>query len=156
MATSSTSTCALTVNKAGSGSGTVTGSGISCGTTCSATYASGTLVTLTAAAASGSTFSGWSGACGGTATCAVTMSAAQAIDTLAFFSDDYAESLALACKVADWTFKNMQAADGHFYYRDLGWTKIKTPMLHWGQGTMFKALAHLAAKLSPVCAVAHS
>ena len=37
----------------------------------------------------------------------------------------------------------MQDPDGHFYYRDLGWKKIKTPMLHWGQGTMFKALAHL-------------
>ena len=42
----------------------------------------------------------------------------------------------------------MQAADGHFYYRDLGWKKVKTPMLHWGQGTMFKALAHLLSKMS--------
>jgi hypothetical protein len=41
----------------------------------------------------------------------------------------------------------MQAPDGHFYYRDLGWTMIKTPMFHWGQGTMFKALAHLLSKL---------
>jgi hypothetical protein len=42
----------------------------------------------------------------------------------------------------------MQAPDGHFYYRDLGWKKVKTPMLHWGQGTMFKALAHLMSKVS--------
>ena len=42
----------------------------------------------------------------------------------------------------------MQAPDGHFYYRDLGWKKVKTPMLHWGQGTMFKALAHLLTKMS--------
>ena len=42
----------------------------------------------------------------------------------------------------------MQAADGHFYYRDLGWRKVKTPMLHWGQGTMFKALAHLLNKMN--------
>jgi hypothetical protein len=42
----------------------------------------------------------------------------------------------------------MQAQDGHFYYRDLGWTVNKTPMLHWGQGVMFKALAHLLAVLS--------
>ncbi len=73
--------------------------------------------------------------------------ASQAIDTLAFFSGDDPEALALAQKVAAWTIDNMQAADGHFYYRDLGWKKIKTPMLHWGQGTMFKALAHLLNKM---------
>ena len=58
----------LTVSKGGTGSGTVTSSpaGINCGSTCSATYNSGTSVTLTAAAASGSTFGGWSGACSGT------------------------------------------------------------------------------------------
>ena len=73
--------------------------------------------------------------------------AAQAIDTLAFFSDIDHESLELATKVARWTIDNMQAPDGHFYYRDLGWKKVRTPMLHWGQGTMFKALAHLLNKL---------
>jgi rhamnogalacturonyl hydrolase YesR len=74
--------------------------------------------------------------------------AAQAIDTLAFFSDVDPESLELATKVAQWTINNMQAQDGHFYYRDLGWKKVKTPMLHWGQGTMFKALAHLLSKMN--------
>jgi hypothetical protein len=69
--------------------------------------------------------------------------AAQAIDTLAFFADQESESLGLAEKVAHWTICHMQARDGHFFYRDLGWKKVKTPMLHWGQGTMFKALAHL-------------
>lgn len=69
--------------------------------------------------------------------------AAQAIDTLSFFSKDDPESLPLGCKVAAWTMDNMQDQDGHFYYRDLGWKKIKTPMFHWGQGTTFKALAHL-------------
>lgn len=73
--------------------------------------------------------------------------AAQAIDTLAFFSESDPEALELSVKVADWTIKNMQARDGHFYYRDLGWKKVKTPMFHWGQGTMFKALAHLLSKL---------
>lgn len=74
--------------------------------------------------------------------------AAQAIDTLTFFADHDPEGLGLAVKVAEWTIDNMQGADGHFYYRDLGWTKNKTPMLHWGQGTMFKALTHLLTKLS--------
>jgi rhamnogalacturonyl hydrolase YesR len=73
--------------------------------------------------------------------------AAQSIDSLAFFSEVDPESLKLASKVALWTIDNMQSSDGHFYYRDLGWKKIKTPMLHWGQGTMFKALAHLLGKV---------
>ena len=72
---------------------------------------------------------------------------AQAIDTLAYFSDSDPECLELASRVARWAIENMQAEDGHFYYRDLGWKKIKTPMFHWGQGTMFKALAHLLSKL---------
>jgi rhamnogalacturonyl hydrolase YesR len=72
--------------------------------------------------------------------------AAQAIDTLAFFSDRD-DSLDLACKVARWTIDHMQDQDGHFYYRDLGWIQTKTPMFHWGQGTMFKALCNLRLKL---------
>lgn len=71
----------LSVSKAGTGSGTVTSSpsGISCGATCSANYANGTTVTLTASASSGSTFSGWSGACTGTGSCVVSMSAARSV-----------------------------------------------------------------------------
>ena len=72
--------------------------------------------------------------------------AAQAIDTLAFFADEKPESLAMSEKVASWTISHMQAPDGHFYYRDLGWKIVKTPMFHWGQGTMFKALAHFLSK----------
>jgi len=68
----------LAVVPAGTGSGAVTSdqSGISCGATCTASYLSGTQVTLTAMAASGSTFAGWSGGgCGGVATCTVTLAA---------------------------------------------------------------------------------
>jgi len=74
--------------------------------------------------------------------------AAQSIDTLASCSDVDSTSLDLSLLVASWTIQNMQASDGHFYYRDLGWKMIKTPMFHWGQGTMFKALAHLIVKLA--------
>jgi alpha-tubulin suppressor-like RCC1 family protein len=69
----------LTAANSGSGSGRVTSSptGIDCGTTCGALITSGTNVTLTAIPASGSTFAGWTGACTGTGSCTVTMSAAK-------------------------------------------------------------------------------
>jgi hypothetical protein len=75
--------------------------------------------------------------------------ASQAIDTLSYFGARDPESLALAAKVADWTIRNMQHRRGFFYYRKypLGVT-AKTPMLHWGQATMFKAIAHLIFRLS--------
>lgn len=78
--------------------------------------------------------------------------AAQAVETLAAFSEDDQDCMDLAQKVAAWTIDNMQAPDGHFYYRDLGWKKVTTPMLHWGQGTMTKALAVLLRKLAPISA----
>src|SRR5262245_44658613 len=62
----------LTVSLSGTGKGTVSSSptGISCGTDCTQTYPSGTVVTLSAAAASGSSFGGWSGGgCSGTGKC---------------------------------------------------------------------------------------
>src|SRR5215813_1145750 len=67
----------LSVGTTGTGSGVVisTQAGILCGTTCSATYGSGTGVTLTATPATGSTFTGWSGACTGTGSCGVTLTA---------------------------------------------------------------------------------
>jgi len=74
--------------------------------------------------------------------------ASQSIDTLAYFSDIVPSTLPLALKVANFTIDNMQGTDGHFYYRDLRWKKIKIPMFHWGQGTTFKALAHLQSKLA--------
>jgi len=71
----------LTVTRAGTGTGTVTSApaGISCGSDCSEGYASGTGVTLTAAPGGGATFGGWSGACSGTGSCALTMSAARSV-----------------------------------------------------------------------------
>jgi len=67
----------LTVTKAGMGSGTVTSNParINCGSTCSATFDSGTSVTLTASPSSGFALASWSGGCSGTGTCTVTMDA---------------------------------------------------------------------------------
>jgi photosystem II stability/assembly factor-like uncharacterized protein/subtilisin-like proprotein convertase family protein len=55
----------LSVGKRGTGAGTITGLpvGIACGATCTASYAHGTPVTLTATPAVGSQFVGWDGAC---------------------------------------------------------------------------------------------
>ena len=77
----STTSFTLTVTKSGTGTGTVASSpsGISCGTTCSASFASGTVVSLTATPDSGSTFAGWSGACSSTGACSVTMDAAKLV-----------------------------------------------------------------------------
>jgi polysaccharide biosynthesis protein VpsJ len=72
--------------------------------------------------------------------------AAQAIDTFCTFSDHDPSALGLAEKVAAWTIANMQAADGYFYYRRYSWLTAKTPYFHWGQSTMFRALAHLRAR----------
>jgi len=77
--TASTTTYSLNVSKTGSGSGTVTSSpaGINCGSTCSASFASGTRINLTVTPASGSSFGGWSGDCSGTGACAVSMTSAR-------------------------------------------------------------------------------
>jgi hypothetical protein len=80
------------------GSGTVTSSplGISCGADCSENYASGTSVSLMAAAASGYSFAGWSGACSGTAGCTVSMTAARSVS--ARFTANQASASANLCE----------------------------------------------------------
>lgn len=71
----------LTVTKAGAGAGAVTSTpaGIDCGATCVAQVGDGLEITLTATAASGSVFAGWSGACSGSGICTITMSEARSV-----------------------------------------------------------------------------
>ena len=76
--------------------------------------------------------------------------AAQAIDTFVTCSQYDKESLDMALTVAKWTIENMQDHSGYFYYRVLPLTTVRTPMLHWGQATTFKALASLLLELSRV------
>jgi DNA-binding beta-propeller fold protein YncE len=66
----------LSVLLAGNGLGSVTSNpaGINCGTSCIASFASGTAVSLTDSPASGSSFSGWSTACTESSACNLTMS----------------------------------------------------------------------------------
>lgn len=65
----------LSVNKAGTGSGTVMGGSINCGTSCTqGNITPGTSITLSASAAQGSTFGGWSGGgCSGNGSCVLSM-----------------------------------------------------------------------------------
>jgi len=86
----------LTVVPAGSGSGQVGGGGLACSTAstagCLAFEFAGTVATLSAVAAAGSTFTGWSGGgCAGTGTCAVAMT--QAVTVTATFAADYTLSV---------------------------------------------------------------
>jgi hypothetical protein len=69
----------LSVALTGTGQGTVTGTGIQCPNTCFVSDPPGTVLTLTAAPAAESSFSGWSGACSGTGACQVTLNAAKSV-----------------------------------------------------------------------------
>jgi hypothetical protein len=72
----------LTVAKVGTGAGTVTSSpaGIDCGFACAAGFDQGSSIALTAEAAVGSEFIGWSGAsCAGSGGCKVAMGADQSV-----------------------------------------------------------------------------
>jgi hypothetical protein len=74
--------------------------------------------------------------------------AGQAVETLAHFSDIDPSCLELSLKVAAWWIANMQAKDGHFYYRQYPLNiKAKAPMLHWAQATVYKGLSALLLKL---------
>jgi hypothetical protein len=84
----------LEVQRTGAGSGMVTSTpaGISCGTDCRQFYKKNTVVTLSAVAATGSVFTGWGGACSGTAGCTFTMDgdktvSAQFLPTGSVFED---------------------------------------------------------------------
>ena len=74
--------------------------------------------------------------------------AGQAIDTFSFFADEDPDAVSRALRVAEWTLAHMQDASGYFYYRQYPLMIARTPYFHWGQATMFKALAHLLCRLS--------
>ena len=70
----------LTVTRAGTGTVTSTPGGIDCGSSCAASFASGTSVSLTATPAAGWVFMGWSGGgCSGTGACSLTLTMATTV-----------------------------------------------------------------------------
>ncbi|HET6446577.1 MAG TPA: choice-of-anchor Q domain-containing protein [candidate division Zixibacteria bacterium] len=80
----------LTVGIDGTGSGNVTSNpaGIDCPADCTELFEYGMIVTLTASASSGSTFTGWSGACSGQGDCVIAMTEIRDV-TATFVLDDY-------------------------------------------------------------------
>ncbi len=90
--------------------------------------------------------------------------ASQGIQTLVKLRHLHPSCVEVAKKVAHWTIRNMQDPTGYFYYRKYPLITNKTPTLHWGQATMFAALAilhhHLAtaakAAVGTRSAMAHS
>jgi hypothetical protein len=86
----------LTINKSGTGVGTVTASGLgfSCGAICSNLIAFGATVSLTATADPNSTFAGWSGACSGISVCNITLNVAETV-TAAFTQNSPAQAALL-------------------------------------------------------------
>lgn len=75
--------------------------------------------------------------------------ASQAIETLANLSAYDESSLPLGMRVARWTIENMQDRSGYFYFMQYPLMTLKVPMIHWGQGTMFKAFTLLLSKIAP-------
>jgi hypothetical protein len=91
----------LTVTKTGNGSGTVTSApaGIACGATCVASFAAGTVVTLTAVADPGKNFVTFSGGGCTTSPCNVTVSAATTVT--AQFTDTTAPTTTILTMPSD-------------------------------------------------------
>jgi hypothetical protein len=153
----SAATQTLTVTKAGSGTGTVTSSpaGINCGATCTASFTKNTNVTLTPTADPGSTFAGWSGACTGTGSCVVKMSANKTVtatfNLIPTGCSGTSSNLALNCPAtasstqmsstlpqyvddgnATTRWSSAQQIDPQWIYIDLGSTKpIGRVVLNW-------------------------
>jgi len=71
--------------------------------------------------------------------------ASQGIQSLVNLQALDRSSIQVAERVAHWTIRNMQDPSGHFYLRKYALITNKTPTLHWGQATMFAALALLDA-----------
>jgi hypothetical protein len=69
----------VTVNKTGNGTITSSPSAIQCGATCTAGFATGSTITLTATPDTGQTFMGWGGACSGKGTCLLTASGSKTV-----------------------------------------------------------------------------
>ena len=67
----------------------------------------------------------------------------QGIITFSMFEDYDPGYLGFAEKIAMWTIKNMQDANGRFYYQKWPFVINKIDYMRWNQGWMFLALTKL-------------
>jgi len=116
--TSSPTTYTLTANEVGQGTVTSSPSGINCvsgGVACSASFNAGSTVTLTATAASGGSFQGWSSAasasCNAGNPCTVVMNSNLA-PTATFVQNNPTFTPGTPCQVSE----SAASQDGKFYY----------------------------------------
>jgi len=79
----------------------------------------------------------------------------QSIETLSNFANYDESSLELAKQVAKWTIENMQDRSGYFYFMRYPSLTLKVPMIHWGQGTTYKALSNLLSKIVGCVPIIH-
>jgi len=128
----------LSVTLAGSGIGTVTSTppGIDCGATCSAQFAHGTSVTLTANAGAASVFAGWSGACGGTSiTCTMSMTEARSVtatfDPAGPANDHFAHRIVVASSSGSTTGSNAGATKEPGEPDHAGWPGGRSVWWSW-------------------------
>jgi uncharacterized repeat protein (TIGR02543 family) len=123
----------LSVQKAGSGRGTVKGkaAAINCGPTCSSQIAAGKKVTLSARPAQGSTFVGWSGACTGTKTCKVAMTEARSVT--ATFSGGSAAAPPSSCVVPRLKGKSPRKARAALAAAHCALGKVRRPKARKGK-----------------------
>ena len=118
-------TYTLSVSPSGTGSGVVASApaGIACGAACAAPYLSGTVVTLSATAAAGSIFTGWTGACTGMGPCVVTMNTSKSVganfQSSPVYRRYFAEGAATAFFDCYFAIVNTEAAPAHVTLRFL-------------------------------------
>ena len=86
----------VAVGKSGNGTITSIPAGINCGSTCSASFNSGTSVTLSATPDTNYVFSGWSGDCSGTGACVVTLNSNKNVSATFTYSPPAPTSFNLA------------------------------------------------------------
>lgn len=155
----------LGVGLGGSGTGTVTSNDgvINCPGTCSSLYPTGTVLTLTATAGSGSTFKQWGAACAPSGTnpsCGVTLNSAQSV-TATFsktFTDGSGPSSAISAGTvikAVHVLELRTAIDNLRAARGMGGFNWTDPVLTVGS-TPAKGIhvLDLRAALAPVCSAA--
>jgi len=120
--TCGSSTLNIIKSTAGSGTVTSTPAGISCGTTCTSSFASPSSISLNAVASAGYAFTGWSGGgCSGSGGCIVNLAANSNVTaTFAPVSAVFSESFSATSLPSGWTVQDNLGGAGRNWAFGLG------------------------------------